>query len=60
MFQHSYLTVFQVKHEPEHADAKDKLEKISQVQEWIDTATDYFENDDFHSAEKYFDQVIEV
>ncbi|KAI1706753.1 dnaJ domain-containing protein [Ditylenchus destructor] len=50
---------FAVKHEPEHADAKDKLEKISQVQEWIDTAMDYFENDDFNSAEKYLDSVIE-
>uniref|UniRef100_A0A915CNB4 J domain-containing protein n=1 Tax=Ditylenchus dipsaci TaxID=166011 RepID=A0A915CNB4_9BILA len=50
---------FAIKHDPSHSEAKEKLQKISEVQEMIEQANDFFENDDYHNAETLYNMVIE-
>lgn len=50
---------FQLKTGP-NSEASDKLQTIAVLREWIETAIDYFENNDFGNAEELLNKVIEV
>lgn len=50
---------FAIRHEPDHTEAKEKLQKVALLQEWIDSASDFFENDDCHNAEILLNQAVE-
>uniref|UniRef100_A0A7E4VN23 J domain-containing protein n=1 Tax=Panagrellus redivivus TaxID=6233 RepID=A0A7E4VN23_PANRE len=43
-----------------HAESREKLQHIAQLREWVEQAHDYFENDDFKSAELLLDKVLEI
>jgi len=50
---------YAVRTDPGHAEARDKLDKVALLHEVIESANDYFENDDCRNAETLFDQAVE-
>jgi hypothetical protein len=52
--------LFQQKHDSGSAEVHDKLQKIKQTQEWIETGVYHYENGDFDSAEQMLNNALEV
>uniref|UniRef100_A0A914I6N5 J domain-containing protein n=1 Tax=Globodera rostochiensis TaxID=31243 RepID=A0A914I6N5_GLORO len=50
---------FAVKHEPGNAESRERMQKISQIQAWIDNGLQHFENKDFAMAEQMLNYAIE-
>ena len=48
-----------LKSEPDNSEVQEKLKLIENLREWVDQANDYFENDDFQSAEMLLDKALE-
>ena len=50
---------FALKHDKNHNEAKENINKIRMLKELVEQSSEYFENDDYHSAETLLDKAIE-
>lgn len=49
-----------MKHDSGNADAQERLQKIREIQTWIDNGAYYYDSGEFDSAEHMFNKALEV